>query len=49
MIFVLVNVISAKNERGVFYILLYVFLYLRANFVGPFSAVVLEQGTLYAC
>lgn len=33
-----------KNERGVFYILLYVFHYLRANFVGPFSAVVTGTG-----
>lgn len=42
--FVLVNVISAQNERGVFYILLYVFLYLRANFGALFSAVVTGTG-----
>lgn len=43
MVFVLVNVISAQNERGVFY-MLYVFLYLRVNFGGPFSAVVIGTG-----
>lgn len=42
--FVLVNVISAQNERGVFYILLYVFFYLRANFGALFSAVVTGTG-----
>lgn len=42
--FVLVNVISAQNERGIFYILLYAFLYLRANFGGLFSAVVTGAG-----
>lgn len=40
-LFVLVNEISAKKKkRGVFYILLYIFLHLRTNFGGPFSALV---------
>lgn len=29
-----------KKKRGVFYILLYIFLHLRTNFGGPFSALV---------
>ena len=44
-LFVLVNEISAKkNERGVFYILLYVFLHFRTKFGGPFSALVTRLG-----